>query len=716
MASFTLQWTPIITPNVTGQRAYFRQKSVGGSYLTLGFTPSNDLSTGTNSTVRPGLLDNTIYEFQVANLCIDGGPTFNANGPVELIAFTCASGFSFTPQQNNIFVQLTGIPADINQVRFELTGQVPVTQNVAAGGTITHNFAGLTEDTEYTLNVFYGALVNGVQTFDTSATCTHIIATQAALCLAATGLSIVGQQPNLLWVEGDSSCQTEGGFAVVKTITGVSSPATSAYDKDSNRVYISDLDNATNGNVYWFNPDTATTSSDMVYSSVYKETLVRNTYIDITDTYKRIYFVGDKTGGMRVYDINSNTMLPVVSFGADDVSSFSRTDLWVLGDRIYCNFGTVNMYIIDRATLTLLSSINTASIPTPSHFNSGPKVMLRYGNEIWVAANNASSNGTIGIYNLALTSLIAEITLTGAIPWAAGGSKYWQNIYLYEDGINPSNTRVYASDIGSSKQFLINPATKTVIGERVAVNKENKGYVDFKWHKDPVTGGLYGSYQGIDSSSYLTPINRSYVEDLGNFGTFKNMFENFFIGRGISGITGTSKVVGTSIGLPWSGSGYSTDGTITILDNAAGSNNTGLKIVNTLNQVDGNNNNTPTGLNKPNATGDPDYIAPYQDLTGCAISYSQTCPTDIVFTFRNADDNMNFEFSLPSSVVSNPLIAKIEVQGYNTSTLTAQGSIVTFNAPFTSQYFAGLLTGLTGTAYSLNVRYYNSGNTLLQSC
>jgi hypothetical protein len=37
MATFTLTWTPVITGNVTAQRASYRQKSVGGAFLTTGF-------------------------------------------------------------------------------------------------------------------------------------------------------------------------------------------------------------------------------------------------------------------------------------------------------------------------------------------------------------------------------------------------------------------------------------------------------------------------------------------------------------------------------------------------------------------------------------------------------------------------------------------------------------------------------------------------------
>ena len=176
MATFTLTWTPVITGNVTAQRASFRQKSVGGAFLTTGFSPANDLSTAATTTSHGSLTDNTIYEFKISNVCTTGGPTDNSNGVIEQIVFACISP-STCQTTTTATASYTGLPSDITKVRFSLLNfdgssllQGPIVVNTSAGS-CSNIFSGLTPDTAYIIRVEFVALINGVEVTSTLNTC-----------------------------------------------------------------------------------------------------------------------------------------------------------------------------------------------------------------------------------------------------------------------------------------------------------------------------------------------------------------------------------------------------------------------------------------------------------------------------------------------------------------------------------------------------------------
>lgn len=171
-AQFTLNWdnTAVLAhPNSTGQRVSYRQKSVGGAWITAGFTPANDLATNVNSADTPNsLLDNVVYEFKVENLCSEGGPTINDNGVREAIEFAC-----ITPDTDQDFesasisINLTG--TDITKVRFTLKRASDNT--IIAGPTVVNrvanaasfNVTGLVPETNYYWQVELYANVNNIE-------------------------------------------------------------------------------------------------------------------------------------------------------------------------------------------------------------------------------------------------------------------------------------------------------------------------------------------------------------------------------------------------------------------------------------------------------------------------------------------------------------------------------------------------------------------------
>lgn len=171
-AQFTLNWdnTAISgSGNVTGQTVSYRKKLVGGSFITTGFTPANNLAKTVNSATTPNTLSfNGIYEFQVVTLCTINGPTPNSNGIIEQISFACLTPtITFTDVTGRIVLNITGL--DISRARFTLkktsdnsiiTGPININP---VGSTITADATGLTSNTGYYWEHELYTTVNGVE-------------------------------------------------------------------------------------------------------------------------------------------------------------------------------------------------------------------------------------------------------------------------------------------------------------------------------------------------------------------------------------------------------------------------------------------------------------------------------------------------------------------------------------------------------------------------
>jgi hypothetical protein len=229
-----------------------------------------------------------------------------------------------------------------------------------------------------------------------------------------------------------------------------------------------------------------------------------------------------------------------------------------------------------------------------------------------------------------------------------------------------------------------------------------------------LTNELCAAYAGLNSPSDPSFIYRTYLVNKTTF-DYEVMYENINV-RNLITIPGTDKLVGNNTGLPfWTlNPSWNTDGSITILSNSAGTDNTGKTITVLLAQVDGNNGNALTGITKPNLIGDPDYVPPYINLTTCPVTVSTICPIDIITTYNVGA--LYYEASLASSVINNPAVDIIEIQAFNNTTLVAEGPIDTFTAPFASNYFSGDLTGLGGTSYTIQIRYITAPSTVIQTC
>lgn len=137
--------------------------------------------------------------------------------------------------------------------------------------------------------------------------------------------------------------------------------------------------------------------------------------------------------------------------------------------------------------------------------------------------------------------------------------------------------------------------------------------------------------------------------------------------------------------------------------------NTGKKIVLTLKKIQ-NPGTIDTGLRKDNLPADTDYIAPYNDLSACPLTYANTCPV-VKYTSDADAGTLEYEFSLANAVVNNPAVVKIVVQ--ETTSLNEQEYVLP-NTP-SPNYFRGSFTGLVGVQ-GLEITYYNTLDVLVQTC
>jgi hypothetical protein len=171
MAQFTLQWNnvnQIASSNCNNTRVSYRQKSVGGVFITAGFNPGNDMDKAVTQTDSPLLTDNVVYEFKVESLCAQNGPTPNDNGLVEAIGFACISP-NIVKTDLTVQATLDVTNLDITKARFTLrrasnnviVGSPVIVNKV--GTSIQHTFSGLTQLTNYYIDIELYATVNNTE-------------------------------------------------------------------------------------------------------------------------------------------------------------------------------------------------------------------------------------------------------------------------------------------------------------------------------------------------------------------------------------------------------------------------------------------------------------------------------------------------------------------------------------------------------------------------
>lgn len=552
-----------------------------------------------------------------------------------------------------------------------------------------------------------------------------------------------------IWLP-ETRCEKETIFGIRKTITGISSPTAVWYDSQTERVYVADADDYIRGNIYWFDPVTATSVNDMVYYSGNSLTgegrlrynALRNAFID--PIYRRIYLVGsDFTGrdgntttrahsGFTVYDIDTDTHRTVLVYGS--YNKFERDFLFVTDQYIYLND------FVNRSFIRLNRNDLSGRIDIP--FNNGnlqrqrfleqTPIITRIGNYLWLVSSGSGQGTTIpttddiGIFDNDF-NLINTITIPNTDIFDAG----WSNCCFYRQNLffDQTSNKVYMSDMGSSQRFIIQPNSNytggTIIySESLSGISENRKYVNCTWSVDPFNNNLYESVGLIncEKPSYCTPNPKSktYLVDRSTYG-YTRLLDNTsitqlsFVNDGLSnsvmGFARNSEFLSGTAFPNWN-----TDGTITIYNNTIQGDNTGNVIVNQL--IEYNSvTNLPTGNVKPNDPNDPDYVtSPYFDtnsISGCPISYTTDCPTLLSGLTGNT---LSYELSLKTSTRLNPIISAISVtQIYELTNVT--GGTIYHYGPYSSNYLSGQFPGVpNGSLVDIRVRLISTGNTVLNTC
>jgi len=204
MAQFNINWfntAIILNPSSEEVRVLHRQKSVGGDYSYIGYTPANDLPKTASTSQSPILANNIVWEFRVETQCGEGLTTPNDNGNQEGLKFACLTpSISETETTATIVLNVTGL--DITSGTFTLrkvsddsvvSGPTTVAR---VGIAITHTATGLIAATGYYWDYVVYAIVNGSQIQSNSinqlnSSCFSIdFTTDLLLCAPCTAITI----------------------------------------------------------------------------------------------------------------------------------------------------------------------------------------------------------------------------------------------------------------------------------------------------------------------------------------------------------------------------------------------------------------------------------------------------------------------------------------------------------------------------------------------
>lgn len=319
-----------------------------------------------------------------------------------------------------------------------------------------------------------------------------------------------------VWIEDTYTCAQDTVFTEISRVTGLSSPRFSYWNESQARMYVMDQDDS-GGVFWWFNPNSWNTSTDKTYIAG-TNTITQCYFAIADDQYKRLYatglFTGGSTaGGLLVYDMVADNV-QTIPYGYNGGSSFSRTNIFVEGNMIYCGDRNNNTFtLINRDTLTVNSTVNLNTIPGVVH--NGVTKRLTGGcnlhfinNEIW-CYNVGDSNSNVDIiirYNTSLTTALGFIDVSMYRQLFQNNS-VWGNSYY-----DASKNRFYGEDFATGFIFVVDPTSNTVVQSLQVTNRQ--GYSGFlgTFVTDPITGELYfsGAVANPVGSPDTSQIQRTY--------------------------------------------------------------------------------------------------------------------------------------------------------------------------------------------------------------
>lgn len=363
------------------------------------------------------------------------------------------------------------------------------------------------------------------------------------------------------WEPDTFTCEQDSVFTEQSSITGLSSPGLLYYDSVTGRVYGLDGDNV-NGPFFWYMP-TATLASQVTYKqSILAPGGLKHYYASTHDpVYRRSYVVGRDTGGMNVYDWDSDTV-SVVTFGTDG-NLFNRGFVKIFDTVIICTDSVLSeLTVIDRANLTVTSTRSFSSIPYGESSLYGQPSLVQVGSEIWVTRNNSAAGDqspSVFCYDEGLTTLIREIDLNAYSQLVAPYNVYCRDGWLY-DGM------YYLIETGANNLIRINPANP--LSPAVVYNFNNRtsgmNYTGANLVIDPISGDTFLGVAYFDQLGTTSTYELTYKWDFTtNTPSYIYTGTNF---RNLTRIADTNELHGASPGRNiWSSpnTNWDTDGRVT---------------------------------------------------------------------------------------------------------------------------------------------------------
>ena len=585
------------------------------------------------------------------------------------------------------------------------------------------------------------------------------------LTISSTGLTITCPTGLTLTFSGYTGyCETVPSFQVLKQITSLSSPANVWFDPSTGsstgtvytyrysgsvitgntfpngRVWVTDVDNYSNGgNIYWFDPVTATSASHMnyIYSAGTSTPLLAksNLYSTYIDTkYKKMYYVGyfgitghssfpqtpqnngviGNVNGMIIYDITANTISQTIHPGGSPSvpnGYYSNGVLFVTDDFIYNVQYTSNTSIQSyvRYPRSGATTANGVIINIPitgtsgigyDYFLTGGAKITPIGDFFWISSGGGTKSGKLGVFDKSF-NLLREYVLDGIVfftNYFNYGTLFWGGAFY--DTFNNNNI-LYISDYGSNNVYKIKiDATFSGITSMSRFSMsgitESKPYALTSWVEDPVTNYLYANIS-VQSDVQTVVLNKSYQVRRNS-----NVNDYFFVNKlnfGVySLVTATTNpsysqpsLIGASAGnVYWAANnaGYSTDGSINIFNNSVTSGLNGIYVPTILQEYDKTNGrNIPMGIYTANTTDNPYYIPKFPSSLYCPINTNLACPYNTNVTQYASPNNnkLSYEFSISGSVINNPLLSG----GTILFTGLTAGNIPMFTDSIPISYFSG---------------------------
>jgi len=556
------------------------------------------------------------------------------------------------------------------------------------------------------------------------------------LTISITGLTVTcptGITFNYIPYSG--VCETVQNFEIRKTISNLWGPQSLWFDNrttdsygayPNGRVWVADNSNYAGGNIYWFDPVTATTSSHMHYISggtgqpILRTDTFYQTYIDTL--YKRIYFTGynnagtDSVYGLVIYDMTTNTITHFHDNGSFTTGVSRRQLLYVTNDNIYVNTNNGILYYPRNNNIPTTSGFTSFDCVTNTfaqkHFCNSNSTGEIYGAfnftqvssstinspMIWVTAC-PSNGGNIGIMSTDLNNTFTDISLPGQATWAS--SKYWQ-FSFYDQQYN----KFYVSDAGSNKYYIITPSSDNKSGtvQTFNINKlylKGHDHVLIGWTIDPQSGKLYGNYylyNGTNTTSVQTVVyelNRS----------------NGTIKKELSLTNGVGNLQSVNDGNQYSLMGSepsrtSGNGSITILNNTTNTGYTGLWYVKTMESVDPTHNNIKTGFYVSTAYTITDY-------SRCHITTGTTCPT---YSAAYDSGTVYYDFNITQDIINTTGYTGINYYLYGNGTSITSGTVpmsyYSGGTPNVIYYYSNNVTTTNQGPYNMDFTYTTSTGTI----